>query len=375
MHNIQSLSVDLAERSYPIHIGPGLLTKTAELITDTLNSQKLAIITDETVAKYHLHTLLDSLNGSGFDVETIILPPGEATKSIDVWQSVLETLLARNFSRDDTLIALGGGVIGDLTGFVASVLKRGCQFVQIPTTLLAQVDSSVGGKTAINVPAGKNLVGCFYQPKLVLIDTDVLETLPGREMGAGYAEVLKYALIDRPDFFNWLETNAQNVLDKDTDALTHIIATSCQAKADIVGADEREHGVRALLNLGHSFAHALEGIGGYDGRILHGEAVSAGMLMAFEFSNRLDLCSMQDVERLRAHIRACGLPDFNAVRKCVGGDPQTVFRFMQRDKKNSEGHINLVLTRGIGKAFIAKNVNQNDLMTYLKAIYKSKGDK
>lgn len=358
------IQVDLGARSYPIHIGSGLMRRSAEFVRPHLQGEKIAIITDETVAGLHLPALLTALEGH--DITTIILPPGETTKSFGQLEAVLAKLLGANFSRADTLIAFGGGVIGDLTGFVASVLKRGCNFIQIPTTLLAQVDSSVGGKTAINVPAGKNSVGSFYQPKMVLIDTDVLATLSERQMKAGYAEVLKYGLINDTDFFDWLEGEGADVIAGKPDALAHAIATSCAAKAAIVKEDEREHGVRALLNLGHTFAHALEGCAGYDGSVLHGEAVSVGMLMAFEFSNKLGLCAGQDVQRLRAHLERLEMLTFDDLPAKTTSDPRALFAYMQRDKKNDGAAMNLILARGIGQAFVAPNVEQANLQLFLE---------
>jgi len=362
-NNIDVLNVDLGARSYPIHIGAGLLADVRSLLEPHIGNGRIAIITDETVAGFHLQTLLAGLDVD--NVETIVLPEGESTKSFAVLQDVLDTLLKANFSRDDTLIAFGGGVIGDLTGFVAAILKRGCRFVQIPTTLLAQVDSSVGGKTAINTPAGKNLVGSFYQPKCVLIDTDILETLNARQMRAGYAEVLKYALINDREFFDWLEENAVALLNGDAATLRRAILTSCAAKADIVKRDERERGERALLNLGHSFAHALEAKAGYDNTLLHGEAVSAGMLMAFEYAQTLGLCSGQDVQRLRAHLRKQNMPTLSDLPAAITHDPKQLFAFMGQDKKNTKTDMKLILTRGIGKAFIEPKADQASVLNYL----------
>jgi len=364
--NWDTLNVDLGARSYPIHIGSGLLEHAYQFVCPYLQGDKIAIITDETIAALHMPELHAALKGD--DITEIILPPGEGTKSFAVLEDVLAKLLDANFSRSDTLIAFGGGVIGDLTGFAASVLKRGCNFIQIPTTLLAQVDSSVGGKTAINVPAGKNLVGSFYQPKMVLIDTDVLSTLPARQMKAGYAEVLKYGLINDPGFYNWLEKEGANVISGKPDALAHAIATSCAAKAAIVRQDERENGVRALLNFGHTFAHALEGCAGYDGSVLHGEAVSAGMLMAFEFSHKSGLCKGQDVERLRGHLKRLEMPVFDDLPTKATADRRALFEYMQRDKKNKGAAMNLILARGIGQAFAAPNVEQSNLQSFLKKV-------
>jgi len=373
-NSFETLRLDLGERSYPIHIGSGLLKDANNLLAPHIcpntKNGRIAVITDETVAGLHLQTLLQNLGSD--DIEIIILPPGEGTKSFSVLQDVLDTLLTVNFSRDDTLIAFGGGVIGDLTGFVASVLKRGCQFIQIPTTLLAQVDSSVGGKTAINTSAGKNLVGSFYQPKCVLIDTDVLTTLDARQMRAGYAEVLKYALIKDPVFFGWLEENAQALLAQNPGALRKAVLTSCSAKADIVGRDEHERGERALLNLGHSFAHALEAKAGYDGALLHGEAVSAGMLMAFEYAQKLGLCPGQDVERLRQHLKANNMPTLSDLPTFIKDDPDALFDFMGRDKKNTRTDMTLILARGIGKAFIEPSADQSSVLKYLKKACQNK---
>ncbi|MEE9272152.1 MAG: 3-dehydroquinate synthase [Robiginitomaculum sp.] len=365
--SVKIIDVDLGARSYPILIGSGLLGTAGRYIAPILKGSRLAIITDETVADLHLRTLLLGLSGLDVEIETIVLPPGEALKSFEVLQDILARLLALNFSRDDTLLAFGGGVIGDLTGFVASILKRGCLFVQVPTTLLAQVDSSVGGKTAINTAVGKNLVGSFYQPKLVLADTDVLKTLELRQRRAGYAEVLKYALIDNLSFFNWLEKNAGNVLACKSEALVRAISVSCTAKAAIVKADEFERGRRALLNLGHTFAHALEAKAGFDGSLLHGEAVSAGMLMAFEFSQNLGLCSGQDVDRLSTHLAAHTMPVFETLPPSITDDANLLFEFMMHDKKNIRGQLNLILAQKIGRAFMAQNSDKTYVLNYLKS--------
>ncbi len=363
---VDSVHVDLGERSYSIHIGQGLIGGAAAYIKPVIEGSLIAIVTDETVASLHLKTLQNSLKDTGLRVETLIIPAGEGEKSFTRLQAVLKHLLDMNFSRADTLVAFGGGVIGDLTGFAASILKRGCGFVQIPTTLLAQVDSSVGGKTAINMAAGKNLVGSFYQPKLVLTDTDVLQTLPLRQLKAGYAEVLKYGLIDNEDFFNWLENNGERVLAGNAKALSHAIAISCRAKAKIVREDEFEHGRRALLNLGHSFAHALEGRSGFDGSVLHGEAVSAGMLMAFEYSQTQELCSGQDVARLRAHLNNMDMPSLRNFAKTIYSDSNILFDFMMRDKKNKENDLTLILARGIGRSFIQPYASKASVQTYLR---------
>jgi 3-dehydroquinate synthase len=362
----KTIKVDLGDRSYDIIIGAGLLKQADTYLIDRLNGGRVAIITDENVAGLHLQTLTDALDGHGLSVETIILPPGEGQKSFDVLQDVLGRLLKANFSRSDTLIAFGGGVIGDLTGFAASVLKRGCGFIQIPTTLLAQVDSSVGGKTAINMLAGKNLVGAFYQPSLVLTDTNVLATLPLRQLKAGYAEVLKYGLINDRPFFDWLDQNGAKILAGDADAQSEAIARSCASKAAIVAEDEREQGVRALLNLGHTFGHALEAKGGYSDMLLHGEAISAGMLMAFEYGQEIGVCAGQDVERLRAHLLGLEMPILETLDPAIKSDPGQLFDYMMQDKKNKDTDMTLILAREIGGSYIEPNADQSSVKDYLK---------
>ncbi len=362
---MQSLKLDLAKNGYNIYIGDNLLTKTDGLIG---KYERIAIITDENIASLHLETLLSGLGQK--PVKTIILPAGENTKSFEFLQYCLDELLQESFGRDDLLIAFGGGVIGDLAGFVASIIKRGCNYVQIPTTLLAQIDSSVGGKTAINTKWGKNLVGTFYQPKSVIIDINVLSTLDERQIRAGYAEVLKYALINNREFFVWLDENAKKLFSRDKHILQQAIMVSCQAKADIVARDEREKGERALLNLGHSFGHALEAAAGYDGRLLHGEAVSAGMLMAFEFSHRLGFCNLQEVEKLSRHLRNNNMVLLGNILNWLETTPKRIFELMKHDKKNKGENINLILTNGIGKAFIEKNADKQALFEYLQKVIK-----
>ena len=368
MNDIKTINVDLGDRSYDIVIGAGLLSQANAYLNDRLNSKRVAVITDQNVANLHLKTLTDSLKSLDLEIETIILPPGESQKSFDVLQSVLEKLFQANFSRSDTLIAFGGGVIGDLTGFAASVLKRGCGFIQIPTTLLAQVDSSVGGKTAINTPAGKNLVGAFYQPSLVLTDTNVLKTLPERQLKAGYAEVLKYSLINDRPFFDWLDQNGAKILAGDAAAQSEAIGISCASKAAIVREDEREQGVRALLNLGHTFGHALEAKGGYSDVLLHGEAISAGMLMAFEYGQEIGVCSGQDVERLRAHLELLHMPTLKTLASEIKSDPDQLFDYMMQDKKNTNSDMTLILAREIGGSYIEPHADQDSVRKYLKRV-------
>jgi 3-dehydroquinate synthase len=361
-----ALKVDLEGNAYDILIGPGLLAEGGARLAPVLPSKKICVVTDETVAKTYLLPFMKSLEASGFSAcPPVILPPGEGTKSFEKLQYITDKLLSYRLDRKSALVALGGGVVGDITGFAASIVLRGMNFVQVPTTLLAQVDSSVGGKTGINTAQGKNLVGSFHQPKIVLIDTGTLKTLPPREMKAGYAEILKYALIDRPDFFGWLDASAAALLAGDAAALSHAIRESCAAKAAIVAADEREEkDLRALLNLGHTFGHALEGIGGYDGRLLHGEAVGIGMKMAFDFSALLGLCPPADAARISAHLEKIGLmakPPFPVAAK-------DMLDRMRGDKKNANGKLTLILAKGIGKSFIAKDVDENRLMDYLKGV-------
>lgn len=359
------LSVRTAEKSYQIHIESGLLAKAGELVRGATRAKKVCVVTDEIVAKNYLIPLMRAMEAGGFvTVPPIILPAGEATKNFSNFQLITEKCLSYKLDRSSALIALGGGVVGDITGFAASVIMRGIGFIQIPTTLLAQVDSSVGGKTAINTAQGKNLIGSFYQPDIVLIDTNTLKTLPEREMRAGYAEVLKYALIADHAFFEWLEAHGQGVLAKNGEALQHAIETSCRAKADIVAADEREQNdVRALLNFGHTFGHAFEAIGGYDGRILHGEAVAIGMGLAFDFSVAHGLCPDSAAKSVRAHLSKTGLmqmPPFQA-------GLSDILQKMREDKKSKDGRITLVLTRGIGKAFVSRDVDEADLTAFLQS--------
>lgn len=353
----ETLRVDLGARAYDIHVGGGLLAEAGAAMTPVLKSRRVFIVTDETVAGLHLGTLTAALDAAGIRHEAHILPPGEATKSYASLEALLNAMLAARCERSTTVVALGGGVIGDLAGFAASVLLRGVDFVQVPTTLLSQVDSSVGGKTGINTPFGKNLVGSFHQPRLVLIDTATLSTLPRRELLAGYAEVVKYGLIDDPAFFEWLEASGAALIDGDEAARRRAILTSCAAKARVVAADEREGGVRALLNLGHTFGHALEAEAGYGDVLLHGEAVAIGMVMAFDLSARLGLCPREDVDRVRAHLSAVGLPVAPPRLAGKAMDADRLIAHMASDKKVQEGKVTFVLSRGIGRAFLTRDVD------------------
>ncbi len=361
-HPAASLEIGLGERSYPIHIGADILAGAGAMIAPLLRRPLTAIVTDRTVAEQYLTPLKDTLAQQGIAVAAaILLEPGEKSKSWPVLQSVTEQLLQSGIERQDHVIALGGGVIGDLTGFAAAILRRGAGFIQIPTTLLSQVDSSVGGKTGINSALGKNLIGAFHQPRLVIADVATLATLPRRELLAGYAEVVKYGLIgDRP-FYDWLCKNSEKALNGDPDLLIRMVATCCRAKAAIVEADERESGVRALLNLGHTFAHALETAAGYNGSLLHGEAVALGLVLAFDLSHRLGLCPSEDVEDVAAHLAATGL----ATALTPASDARRLLVLMQQDKKVIDGKLRLILTRGIGKAFIADNIDQDTILATL----------
>lgn len=356
------VNVGLGARSYDILIGNGLLDRPDTCITPLLGGRAPVIITDEEVAKTQLPRLTAAL---GNDCRVITLPAGEATKSWQQLERLMDELLDLGIERKDKLIALGGGVIGDLVGFAASILKRGCGFIQVPTTLLAQVDSSVGGKTAINVRAGKNLVGSFHQPALVVIDPTVLDTLPDRQMRAGYAEVVKYGLINDPAFFDWCEANASAVLAREPVALSHAIEHSVRAKAAIVAADEREtDDVRALLNLGHTFGHALEADTGFSDTLLHGEAVAAGIAMAYGFSAESGRCAAAASQRVNAHLDAIGLPRTLKAAH-VTADGKALVAHMLHDKKMSGGTLPFILTRGIGQSYVDKSVNLDEIAAFL----------
>lgn len=360
------VEVGLGDRAYDILIGSGLLARAGEEIARRLPGTRAAIVTDENVAAAHLDTLKAGLQKGGIQSAVITLPAGEKTKSFAHLEEVVDGVLAAKLERRDVVIALGGGVIGDLAGFASGIVRRGMNFVQIPTSLLAQVDSSVGGKTGINSPRGKNLVGVFHQPRLVLADTQVLDTLPIREFRAGYAELAKYGLIDRPAFFAWLEQNWRDVF-AGGPARVEAIAEACRAKADVVARDEFETGDRALLNLGHTFGHALEAATHYDGsRLVHGEGVAIGMALAHRFSARLNLASPDDAERVEAHLSAVGLPWRVADIPGELPDAEALLSFITQDKKVSRGALTFILTRGIGQSFIAKDVPASVVLAFLK---------
>ncbi|HEX7872509.1 MAG TPA: 3-dehydroquinate synthase [Sphingobium sp.] len=357
--------VALDARSYDIVIEQGALDRAGEHLAPYARKGRLVVVTDANVARAQLPRLESGLRAAGVAVEPIILPAGEQTKSWPHLEQLLDQLLALEVERGDHIVALGGGVIGDLVGFAASILKRGCHFIQVPTTLLAQVDSSVGGKTAINAKAGKNLIGSFYQPALVLIDPSTLDSLPPRQTRAGYAEVVKYGLIDDPDFFAWCEREGNRLLDGDPAAREYAIERSVQAKAAIVADDEREtSGRRALLNLGHTFGHALEADTGFSDTLLHGEGVAAGMALAYRYSARLGLCPAEDTERLTAHLRAVGLPH-DLASAHVRGDGASLVAHMLHDKKMAGGALPFLLARGIGRTFLSKDVVLDDVAAFL----------
>jgi len=364
---VRRIPVALGERSYEVHVGPGLLQQAAKLIEAALGSCRCGIVTDENVAGHHLAKVESGLAKAGTYAGSIVLPAGEATKSFAQLDLLCQQLLEMGLERGDAVIALGGGVIGDLAGFAASIVRRGMRCVQIPTTLLAQVDSSVGGKTGINTPQGKNLIGTFHQPSLVLADTEVLTTLPLRQMRAGYAEVAKYGLLGDAEFFAWLEESWEKVFQHEPAALMQAIGRSIEMKADIVARDETEAGDRARLNLGHTFGHALEAWTGYSDRLLHGEAVAIGICLAARLSEELQLCPPQTAARIAAHLKAVGLP--TTVQDIPGPgelpSPDEMVRIMRQDKKVRRGRLALILLRGIGNAFVTRDVEPDYLVEFL----------
>jgi 3-dehydroquinate synthase len=358
------VKVALGERSYEIAIGRGQLASLGQRIAALRPGAKVAIVTDETVAKLHLSAALAAIAGAGLTSATVVVPPGEGSKSFATFESVCEQLILARIERGDLVVALGGGVIGDLAGFAAAVVRRGLDYVQVPTTLLAQVDSSVGGKTAIDSSHGKNLIGAFHQPILVVADTALLDTLAPREFRSGYAEVAKYGLLGDAAFFAWLEANWQDVF-AGGPAREHAIATSCRMKAAIVARDERESGERALLNLGHTFGHAFEAAAGFSQRLLHGEAISLGMVLAFEFSARRGLLPYPDAARVKRHLAAVGLP--TQISAIAGGAPgiDRLMELIAQDKKVKRGRLTFILARGIGASFIAPDVDAAEVRAFL----------
>ena len=356
--------VALGARAYEIVIGRGLVAKLGEAVKVLRPGARTAIVTDETVAKHHLAAVEATLSAAAIEASRIVVPQGEGSKNYATFEKVCEAIIAARIERGDLVVALGGGVIGDLAGFAAASVRRGLDFVQAPTTLLAQVDSSVGGKTGINSPQGKNLIGAFHQPILVIADTALLDTLPLRQFRAGYAEVAKYGLLGDAEFFVWLETNWREVFSGEA-AREHAIAVCCRAKAAIVARDERESGERALLNLGHTFGHALEAGAGFSDRLLHGEAVALGMVLAFEFSARRGLISEADAARASAHLAAVGLPTH--LRQVPGGVPgvDALMDLIAQDKKVKRGKLTFILVRGIGEAFVESGVDAAEVRAFL----------
>ena len=358
------VNVALGNRAYDIVIGRGTLASLGARVAALRPGAATIIVTDENVARHHLAAAQASLRAANVRSSEIVIAPGEQTKSWRALETVSEGILAARIERGDLVIALGGGVVGDLAGFAAAVARRGLDYVQVPTTLLAQVDSSVGGKTAINSSHGKNLIGAFHQPVLVIADTALLDTLPPREFRAGYAEVVKYGLLGDADFFFWLDKNWRELF-AGGDAREHAISVSCLHKAGIVARDERENGERALLNLGHTFGHAFEAACGFSDRLLHGEAIGLGMALAFEFSARRGLLPMADAERAIGHLAAVGLPTH--VKDVAGGAPRldTLMNLITQDKKVKRGKLTFILVRGIGKAFIAPDVDAGEVESFL----------
>jgi 3-dehydroquinate synthase len=362
---MEVIPVELAGRAYEVRVGAGLLADLPAQCGALLRKKRVPIVTDANVARFWRETVDAALRAGGFEPRCMVLDPGEQAKSWSGLERVMDWLLAEEVERGDHVLALGGGVIGDLTGFAAAILKRGCGFIQLPTTLLAQVDSSVGGKTAINASAGKNLVGAFHQPSLVLADLDTLGTLPAREMRAGYAEVIKYGILGDAEFFAWCEANGPNVLTRHGGAQEYAVTESVRAKARVVAEDERETtGARALLNLGHTFGHALEAQTGFSDRMLHGEAVALGMALAARYSARRGYISEADAERVAGAIGAAGLPNDLAALglNCSG---QALAAHMLHDKKMDAGTLPFVLLRGIGEAFLDKAVALHDVAAFL----------
>ena len=365
------ITVDLGQRSYNIYVGYGLLPQAAELFAPVLKQRRVFIVTDSNVAPLYLNSLTEYLQAAEIQANNVIVPAGEASKNFNQLTRVLDAMLAAKCERSTMIVALGGGVVGDLAGFASSILLRGADFIQVPTTLLAQVDSSVGGKTGINMNAGKNLVGTFHQPRLVLADTSTLLTLKKRELLSGYSEIAKYALLGDAEFWAWLEKNRSTAMENTEmgpAALRQCIIASCNAKAGIVAADEKENGVRAKLNLGHTFGHALEAEFGYDGGLLHGEGVSMGIVMAFDLSVRMGLCPAMDLNRVRTHFTNMGLPTTlpkNGYRPALTSDK--LMMHMAHDKKTKDGAITFVLVRGIGKAFLSTDVPTDCLRETLDA--------
>jgi 3-dehydroquinate synthase len=362
---LRTVRVDLGARSYDILIGRGLIETAGRELARRLPGVRVAVVTDGTVAELHLPMLTEGLDAAGIEHVACIIPPGETSKSFAVLEQVVDTIISARLERRDVIVALGGGVVGDLAGFAAGIVRRGMRLVQIPTTLLAQVDSSVGGKTGINTKRGKNLVGVFQQPEFVLADAGILDTLPPREFNAGYAEVVKYGVIGDAEFYRWLEANRRAIA-AGWPEREKAIAVSCRAKARVVAEDERDEGRRALLNFGHTFGHALEAATGYSDRLLHGEAVAIGTVLALEFSSRMNHCSPDDGQRVAAHLAEAGLP--MRVRDVAGEIPgvETLMHHIAQDKKVERGKLTFILARAIGDAFVARDIPTSEVTAFLK---------
>lgn len=363
---MRTLPVQLSNTQYNVLIGPNLLQQAGTLLTPILSQKKVFIVADETVASFHLHTLTNSLALSQIEYETILIPSGENTKSLKYYEQVINTLLEKNVERQTPIIALGGGVTGDLSGFAAATILRGVPFIQIPTTLLSQVDSSVGGKTGINTPTGKNLLGAFYQPQIVIADTHTLNTLPQRELVAGYAEIVKAGLIDDIKLFEWCEKNGEKILSKDFHYLDEAVERACAFKARIIKNDEFEQHSkgRNLLNLGHSLGHTLEAELGYDGRILHGEAVALGCCLIFKLCTNMGICPQEDTDRVLRHFKAVGLP--TSIRDLtIPLQVSSLMKHLQHDKKVNNKKVLFILVNGIGKTFTSQDVREEDLQELL----------
>ncbi|TMV13493.1 3-dehydroquinate synthase [Arenibacterium halophilum] len=373
MASTNTVHVALGARSYDVQIGPGLIARAPDLMAPLLKRPRVAIVSDENVAARHLGALEQVLKDAGIKVDSLILPAGESTKSWPHLTRCVEWLLDQKIERRDIVIALGGGVIGDLVGFASAILRRGVRFVQIPTSLLAQVDSSVGGKTGINTSHGKNLVGAFHQPALVLADTDILQTLEPRDFLAGYGEVVKYGLLGDAAFFDWLESHAVDMAGGDMSARVHAVTRSVQMKAEIVARDETEQGDRALLNLGHTFCHALEAATGYSDRLLHGEGVAIGCALAFDLSAALGLCSQEHPSRVRAHLLGLGMKTELSDIPGDLPDAQGLLNLMAQDKKVQDGQLRFILARDIGAAFVADDVPPETVHSILTEALAARG--
>lgn len=361
-----SVSVDLGDRAYDIVIGAGLLDRAGALLKPFAAQDRVFIVTDRNVWRAQGRRLAASLTSAGVRTVRVALAPGEASKSFRAVERILNRFIEAGAERGDLLVAFGGGVVGDVAGLAAALLKRGCRFAQIPTSLLAQVDSAVGGKTAVNLAVGKNLAGAFHQPTIVISDVTALATLPDRELCAGLAETIKCGALGDADFFSWIEANRAPLLGRDGPTLAVAVRRACEIKAAIVAADEREAGRRALLNLGHTFGHALEAAAGYSGALLHGEAVAAGMGLAFDYSVRAGHCPKEDAERAKTLLRACGLPAGVEGPAQTGAGAAELLDLMKRDKKSEGGALALVLARGIGRAFLEKGTDETALRRFLE---------